>query len=113
MVEKTLIVIIALIFVLSSWWWSHRQEVTVNFYEVQLNQRDGVTEQLRMLALPQVKGKTSAQVRDLLQELYPQYVIQSDKGALVSGNLVILFSEDDVATRFFLPGDTIEAAPSQ
>lgn len=113
MVERTLLVIIALVFVLSSWWWSHRQQATVSFYEEKLSQRDAVTEQLHMLALPQVKGKTPAQVRDLLQELYPQHAIQGDKGALVSGNLGVLFSEEGVATRFFLPGDDIETVPSQ
>ena len=33
MVEKTLIAIIALIFLISSWWWSDRQNATENFYE--------------------------------------------------------------------------------
>ena len=112
MVEKTLIVIIAIVFVLSSWWWSHRQDATENFYEEQLHQRDAVTAQLRTLALPQVEGKTPAQVQELLQELYPQHKIHRDKDILFSGHLGVLFLEGDVATGFLLPGDDIETALS-
>ena len=113
MVEKTLIVIITLVFVLSSWWWSNRQNATENFYEEQLRERDVVITQLSALALPQVQGKTSAQVQDLLQGLSPKQDMQRDKDILFSGPLGIRFSKDDVATGFFLPGDAIETAPAQ
>ena len=85
MVEKTLIAIIALVFLISSWWWSNRQNATESFYENQLRERDTVITQLRTLALPQVKGKTPKQVQALFQDLYPQYDVRQDNGVLFSG----------------------------
>lgn len=113
MVEKTLIAIIAAVFLISSWWWSHRQNATENFYEGQLRERDTVITQLRTLALPQVKGKTPEQVKALFQELYSQYDVRHDDGVLFSGLLGVRFSDGAAATGFYLPWDDSKKTPSQ
>ncbi len=105
MVERTLIAIIAAVFVLSSWWWSHRQNATESFYELQLRERDAAIAQLRTMALPQIRGKPRAQVQTLVRDLYPQLDIISDDGMVAAGLLSVRFSEDDTATDFWLPWD--------
>jgi hypothetical protein len=113
MVEKTLIAIIALVFLISSWWWSNRQNTMEIFYENQLRERDTVITQLRTLALPQVKGKTPEQVQALFQEFYHEYDVRQENGLLFAGVLGVRFSDDDVATGFYLPWDESKKTPSQ
>ena len=102
--------IITLVFLLSSWYWSNRQQVSETFYAEQLQKRDAAIEQLHMLALPQVQGKTSAQVEKLFQNLYPQHEVRDDNGVLFAGELGVCFSDEKVATGFFAPGDAAEAS---
>jgi len=113
MVEKTLLLIITFIFLVTCWWWSNRQETTENFYEEQLRKRDAVVTQLCTLALPQVQGKSSEQVQELFQGLYPQREVHYDNGVVFSGKLGVRFSEEAIATGFFLPWNKIEKTLSQ
>lgn len=111
MVEKTLIAIIALVFLISSWWWSDRQNATENFYEDQLRERDTVITQLRTLALPQVKGKTPEQVQALFKTLYPAHEVRLEDNSVYAGVLGVQFSEDEAAEGLFLPWDTVKQIP--
>ena len=113
MVEKALLSIITVIFLVTCWWWSNRQEATVNFYEEQLRERDAVVAQLCTVALPQVLGKAPAPVPELFQGLYPQHDVHYDNGVVSSGELGVRFSEEAIATGFFLPWDDSGTAPSQ
>ena len=113
MVEKTLIGIIALVFLISSWWWSERQNATENFYENQLRERDTVITQLRTLALPQVKGKTPEHVQVLFKALYPAYEVRLEDNSVYAGVLGVQFSEDEAAEGLSLPWDTVKQIPLQ
>jgi hypothetical protein len=113
MVEKTLIGIIALVFLISSWWWSDRQNATENFYENQLRERDTVITQLRTLALPQLKAKTPEQVQVLFKTLYPEYEVRLEDNAVYAGVLSVRFSEDGAAEGLSLPWDAIKQTPLQ
>lgn len=113
MVEKALIAIITAVFLMSSWWWSNRQNDTVNFYEEQLRERDTVITQLCSMALPQVQGKTSVQVQELLRDLYPQYDMRDENGVFFAGSLGVCFSDEKAATGFFFPWDAADSVPSQ
>ncbi len=113
MVEKTLIGIIALVFLISSWWWSDRQNATENFYGNQLRERDTVITQLRTLALPQLKAKTPEQVQVLFKTLYPEYEVRLEDNAVYAGVLSVRFSEDGAAEGLSLPWDAIKQTPLQ
>jgi len=113
MVEKTLIVIITLIFSISSWWWSNRQNDAETFYEVQLYERDAVITQLSRLALQQVQGKTPEEVQTLFQSLYPQNDALLENGILFSGPLGVRFAKGGVVSGFYLPWEEIEKASPQ
>jgi hypothetical protein len=113
MIERTLISIIAVVFLLSSWWWANRQDATERFYEEQLRGRDAVITQLHILALPQVKGKTVKNIQGLLQTLYPQQDVRHEEGIIFAGVLGIRFSEESLAEGFVFPWDRIKETPSQ
>jgi len=113
MVEKTLIAIIAVVFLISSWWWSDRQNATENFYEAQLRERDAVMAQLRTLALPQVQGKTPEQVLVLFKTLFSAYEVRLEDNAVYAGDLGVRFSEDEAAEALSLPWDTARQIPQQ
>lgn len=113
MVEKTLIAIIALVFLISSWWWSDRQNATENFYEAQLRERDTVITQLRTLALPQVKAKTPEQVQVFFKTLYPEHEVRLEENSVYAGVLNVRFSEDGAAEGLFLPWDPVKTKPLQ
>lgn len=113
MVEKTLIAIIAVVFLISSWWWSDRQNATEDFYENQLRERDTVITQLRTLALPQVKGKTPEQVQVLFKNLYPEHEVRLEDNSVYAGVLVVRFSEDGAAECLSMPWETVKQTPLQ
>lgn len=111
MVERTLIVIIALLFFASSWWWSHRQNNTVDFYEVQLRDRDNVISQLCLLALPQVRDKSPEQVRALFAELYPGQDVREEDGDVLAGLLGVRFAEGGAAELYLPWNDKKNSSP--
>lgn len=113
MIEKTLIAIIAVVFLLSSWWWSNRQSATENFYEAQLSERDAVITQLRTLALPQVQNQTPKTVQDLFHDLFPRQEVRHEKDVVFSGVVGVRFSEDAKAIGFLLPWDVVNETSSQ
>jgi hypothetical protein len=113
MVEKTLIAIIALVFLISSWWWSQRQNATEKVYEAQLRERDTVITQLRTLAQPQVKGKTPEQVQALFKTLYPEYEVRLEDNAVYAGVFIVRFSEDGAAEGLSMLWDTDKQTPLQ
>jgi hypothetical protein len=113
MVEKTLIAIIALVFLISSWWWSDRQNTTENFYKNQLRERDTVITQLLTLALPQVKGKTPEQVQILFKTLYPTQEVRLEDNSVYAGVLVVRFSENEAAEGLSMLWETVKQTPLQ
>jgi hypothetical protein len=113
MVEKTLIAIIAVVFLISSWWWSGRQNATEKFYEDQLRERDTVITQLRTLAQPQVKGKTPEEIQVLFKTLYPEYEVRLEGNTVYAGVLSVRFSGEGAAEGLFLPWDTVKQTPLQ
>ena len=102
MVERTLLAIIVVVFFAAGWWWSNRQQNTEKFFQAQLRERDTAITQLCTLALPQVRGKTPAQVQNLFKDLYPNNELRQDNGMILSGQVGVIFVED-AATGLYLP----------
>jgi len=113
MVERTLIVIIAVVFFMASWWWSNRQNATEDFYEAQLRERDAVLAQLRILALPQIQGKTPEQVQVFFKTVFPAHEVRLEDNAVYAGDLGVRFSEDGSVEGLSVPGDAGKQIPQQ